>query len=174
MRRTIFLSTLLLCGAAAIGQLTPFEFGAGYGRSASFAKNSGGSGALVGPEFSVSQALLALPLSGEVRIGASALFGGSLSSGSDADGSVYRLFARWKSPSAGPESLYGVVGVYWGTAQSKGNSFDNVHGTGLDLGVGMPAGQILPGLPKTSFELIFHQGSEPQLRGWSVGVVVRL
>jgi hypothetical protein len=172
--RTIALVFACSLAAASFGQLTPFEFGAGYAQSGPFDKDTGGRGKLKGLELSISQSVVSFPILGEARIGASVLLGGVGNSGDDTDGTVFRLFARYKTIQVGSNSLYGLAGIFWARADGRGGSFDAFDGTGVDVGGGLPLGSILPGLPGGALELIFHQASDPQLRGWSLVFVVRM
>jgi len=158
----------------AAAQITPFEIGVGWGQSASFTKDSGGRGRLDGIELTLAQSLMKLPFIGEARIGASALLGGQLTSGGDADGNVYRLFAQYHTPSFGPQGFYGIVGSHYARAEGRGGSFDHVEAMGFDIGVGMALGAPAPLLPKTAIEVVNHQNSRSQLRGWSVTFLIRL
>lgn len=166
--KVIALLACLFVAPFATAQITPFEFGAAYSQSASIDLTAGGTGKLEGVEFSISQAILKLPFLGEARYGVSALF-----SNGEADGSLYRLFARYKSPSAGPNGLYGIVGVNWSHADPRSSSFSSKNGIGADVGGGLPMGSLFPGLPSASLEFLYHQSSEDALRGWSLGVTVR-
>ncbi|HRK23264.1 MAG TPA: hypothetical protein PLX06_15700 [Fimbriimonadaceae bacterium] len=159
--------------AVSLAQVTPFEIGVGYGQSGRFDRDSGGRGELKGPELTISQSYVKLPFVGEARIGASMLFGGQLESGDDTDGTVLRVFARYKSPSFG-SGLYAIGGVYWGQAKGRAGSFGEMNRSGVDLGLGMPLGNPTAGLAKTSLELIHHQSARAQFRGWSLGLMVRL
>lgn len=158
--------------AFASAQLTPFEFGAAYAQSGSFTKSVGGKGRIEGIELSISQSFLKLPFVGEARLGVSALLGGGLNGG-DSDGNVYRIFARYKTPSAGPTGFYGLIGINVARAEGRAGSFTHVNGSGIDLGVGTPLGAMFPGMPSASLEFINHQSSDPQLRGWSLGLTMR-
>lgn len=174
--RSITALCLAACAGVSLSQTIPFEFGVGYAQSASFEKTSGGRGTLSGPEFTLSQQLLNVPFLGEARIGASAFMGGALASGGDADGTIYRIFARGKTKSVGDRSFYAIGGAYLAFGSGRGGSFGEVNGLGLDFGFGMPLGigTNLPGLPQSSLEFIMHQGSRAQTRGWSLGVNFRL
>jgi hypothetical protein len=172
MKAYLALLGVVLFVTPAAAQLTPFEIQVGYGMSDSFRMNSGDRGRIEGLEVGVSQAFLKLPFVGELRIGISALLGGQL--GGDDDGNVYRLFARYKTPSAGPNGMYGVVGVNFSRAEARRDAFDDFDRAGVDLGVGLPLGSPLPLLPNAALELIHHQSSKAQLRGWTLSVVVRI
>ncbi len=157
----------LSISAGALAQLTPFEIGAGYAQSGSFDKDTGGRGRIEGLSLSLSQSVLRLPLAGEVRLGASGILNGS-------DGSLVRVFGRYRSPSGGPNGGYGILGVWWARAEGKDGAFDTKDGTGVDVGIGLPLGGVLPGLPSVSLELISHQGNVAQPRGWSAVASFRL
>jgi hypothetical protein len=166
MKAIALLATLALAGAA-LCQLTPFELGAGYGQTNSYTRSTGGQAKIAGMEFSVSQAILRLPFVGEARIGLSGLFDND-------EGNVFRLFGHYRSPSAGPNGLYGVIGVFYARAESKGNSFNDFNGSGLEYGAGLPLGSFFPGLPSVAIEWVNHQSSRAQLRGWSLELKIRL
>jgi hypothetical protein len=169
MRKLLLLGCALVAPSLVFGQLTPFEVGVGYGQSGTFTKDSGGRGKLEGPVISISQSLLSLPAAGEVRVGASALLGTS----GGADGNVYRVFARYRTPSLGM-GLYGTAGVHWAYADGRSGSFDKVSRIGGDIGVGIPLGPTVPVLPKATLEVLSHQSARSQLRGWSATLTIRL
>jgi hypothetical protein len=173
MKRIFALAALAVPGIAA-SQVTPFEFGIGYGQSSRFDRDSGGRGRLEGPVVSISQSVFSLPVAGSVRVGASALFGGGLSQGSDTDGNVYRLFVHYKSPSLGPSGIYVLIGGHWATAKGRGGSFGEVDRAGADFGLGMGLGPGGLPVPKTSLELVAHQNKKAQLEGYTLSLKLRL
>jgi hypothetical protein len=165
MRSSAILISLAFA-TSACAQVTSFEFGAGYARSDSFSRDSGGTGRLEGIELSVSKSFLKVPLLGDVRLGVSWLNGGD-------DGNMYRIFARYRTPSSGPNSVYGVTGLHYGHAKGKSGSFGKEAGFGSVLGLGFPLGSVIPGTPGLTLEALYLMGPEPQLRGWSVSALVR-
>lgn len=172
MKRILVLAAVCLSLPAA-AQITPFEIGVGWGQSGSFTKDTGGRGRLEGVELTLSQSLLKLPFVGEARLGVSALLSGQLGIGDDL-GNVYRLFAQYHTPSFGPQGFYGIVGMHFAHAEGANGAFDNVNASGIDLGLGIPLGAPAPLLPKTAIEVVNHQNSKSQLRGWSVTFLIRL
>jgi len=172
--KRIALLALFAVPAVSSAQITPFEIGVGYGQSGRFTRDSGGRGRMVGPEVSVSQNVVSLPVAGNIRIGASAFFGGGLEHGSDTDGTVYRVFAHYKSPNLGPSGIYILVGGHYAIGKGRGGSFDEEKRAGADFGVGMGLGPGGLPLPKTSIELIAHQNTKAQLEGWSLMLKLRL
>lgn len=175
MKRISCLFAIAVAGSAS-SQVMPVEFGVGYAKSESFARADAGRGTLSGPEFTIQQRMLAVPLLGEATVGASILFGGALAQGNDADGTVYRLFARGRSQAAGPEGLYILGGPFFAFGSGRGGSFGSISGVGFDLGVGFPLAikTGLPGMPSSSLEIINHSGPRAELRGWSIGIVFRM
>ncbi len=172
--KRLFLIALAVLPVLAAAQVTPFEFGIGYGQSNKFDRDSGGRGRLEGPELSISQSVFTLPAAGDIRLGASVLFGGGLSHGSDTDGNVFRLYGHYKSPNLGPSGIYVLVGGHWAHAKGRGGSFDSVNRMGTDFGVGMGLGPGGLPIPKTSIEVVRHQSRRSQLEGWSVTLKLRL
>lgn len=174
--RAPFLLSLAALSTLGAAQVLPAEFGIGYASSARFARDSGGYGRLTGPELTIQQKLLNVPLLGEASIGVSAFLGGVLQNGGDTDGNVFRVFARGKSPGAGPNGMYFIGGPYMAFGSGRGGSFGEVNGVGLDVGLGFPLALNLglPSMPSTSVEIINHQGSRAELRGWSVGIMIRM
>lgn len=172
-RFPLSLTVLAVLAGVASAQVTPFEIGVGYGQSGTFDKDSGGRGKLEGPELSISQAYLKLPFVGEAKVGASMLFGGQLKHGSDADGSVFRLFARYNTPAVG-NGIYGIGGFWWGRAKGRGGSFGTLNRSGIDLGVGLPLNNPVGKVVKSSLELVNHQSARAQFRGWTLMAVFRL
>ena len=154
------------CGVAQ-AQVTPLRVEAAYYRSNNFNGSY-----LSGIELGISQSLLSLPIVGEVRLGASAMFGRALGMGG-LDGNLYRLHGTYKTPSAGPNGLYGLAGLNWQTAQARNSSFGNESGFGVQFGVGLPLSTGLPGIPSASIEAMYRIGPKAPLRGFSVGVGVR-
>jgi len=170
MKRFVLLATLAVAAASAHAQITPFTINVSYGRTNSFDLKGGGSGFISGAELSVAQSILKLPFIGEARVGASALFGSSIFKG-PVDGTVYRLFAWYKTPMAGPNGAYGLGGFSWATAQSKGGAFDSVSGFGMDFGIGVPLSMGGVGkVSKTALEFVYHNGSRAQTRGFMIGM----
>lgn len=168
--RTILLVGLAALGAAAQAQLTPFTLEAGYFHSSSFASKSGGSTHLSGLELGASQTVFQVPMAGEIRVGGSILFGGTLGGG--ARGTLWRARALYKTPSAGPEGLYGFGGFNFMSAQGD-NSFSSQSGFGVEAGIGLPLKNPVPGVPSPSIELSYRLGPKNQMRGLSAGVSVR-
>ena len=161
----------LLVVSAAQADVTPFTINVNYAVSNSFTKLNGTSGRLAGIEVAVSQSVVKLPFLGEARLGVSALLGGVLQKGGDADGTIYRLFAWYKTPYAGPSGAYGLGGFHYASAQSRGGAFDNVSGFGMDLGIGIPLKSApVPGGPGIALEVMYHQGAHAQTRGYSIGL----
>lgn len=169
------LALAALCVALpAAAQITPFEIGVGYGQSASFTRDSGGRGKLEGLELTISQSLLRLPFIGDARVGISVLLGGQLIGSGDTEGNVYRLFAQYHTPAFGPGGFYGIFGTHYARAEGRGGSFDRAEAMGIEIGLGIPLGAPAPLLPKLALEVVNHQNSRSQLRGWSIGFVIRL
>lgn len=164
----------LLAVCAAQADVTPFTINVNYAWSNSFTRLNGTSGRLSGVEVAVSQSVVKLPFLGEARVGASALLGGFLQKGGDADGNVYRIFAWYKTPMGEAAGVYGLGGFHWATAQPRGGSFDTVSGFGMDIGFGFPlkTGPV-PGAPGAALEFMYHQGAHAQTRGFSVGINIR-
>lgn len=173
MKRILVLAAVCFSLPAA-AQVTPFEIGVGYGQSASFTRDSGGTGRLEGVELTASQSLLRLPFIGDARVGISVLLGGQIIGSGDTEGNVYRLFAQYHTPSFGPQGFYGIVGTHYARAEGRGGSFDRAEAMGIDLGIGMPLGVPAPLLPKAAIEVVNHQNPRSQLRGWSVTFLIRL
>lgn len=167
-----FVFGLALPAAFAAAQVSPFNINVNYAWSNSFNLNGGGTGRLSGIEVGVSQSVVKLPFLGEARVGATALFG-NLFRGNGVDGSLYRIFAWYKTPMAGPSGVYGLGGFHYATASGRGGTFDTVSGFGVDFGIGIPLSAGVPGVPSPAIEVMYHQGSRAQLRGFSIGVNVR-
>lgn len=165
---------LLLAAGVAQADVTPFSISVNYAFSNSFRKLNGTSGRLEGIELGVSQSVVKLPFMGEARVGVSALLGGMLRRGSDTDGTVYRVFAWYKTPMAGPSGVYALGGFSYANAQSRGGAFNNVSGFGADFGIGIPLKTApVPGVPMPTLEVMWHQGSHAQTRGISVGINIK-
>ncbi len=170
MKRIVLLAGLTVAAVSAHAQVTPFTINVSYGRTNTFDLNGGGSGYIAGAELSVAQSILKLPFIGEARVGASALFGNSIMKG-PVDGTVYRLFAWYKTPMAGPNGMYGLGGFSYATAQSRGGAFDNASGIGFDFGIGIPLSMGGVGkISRSALEFVYHQGSKAQTRGIMVGM----
>lgn len=170
MKRTL-VPVLLAAAAFSCADVTPFTINVNYAWSNSFDLNGGGSGRLQGLELAVSQSLLKLPMLGEARVGVSALFGNVLSRGGE-DGTLYRIFAYYKTPMAGPSGVYGLGGLSYASATGRNGNFDTQSGLGLDFGFGFPIGTGVPGVPGAAIEVMYHQGAKAATRGFSVGLNV--
>lgn len=172
--KRILVPCALLIVAASQADVTPFTINVNYAWSNSFTRLNGTTGRLSGIELGVSQSVVKLPFLGEARLGVSALLGGVLQKGGDADGTVYRIFAWYKTPMAGPSGVYGLGGLHFASAQARGGAFDSVSGFGMDFGIGIPLKAApVPGGPGAAIELMYHQGAHAQTRGYSVGVNIR-
>lgn len=184
MRTRIVLSSLFLIVASlsqaqvspvsvasglAQGKLTPFHFELGIFRSQSIQASGGGTTHFSGLEFGVSQSFLSLPVVGELRVGASVALGRTFGGGSN--GQLYRLRGLYKTPGAGPNGAYGLVGVNFQAAQS--NNFSNASGVGLEFGVGIPLSIPVPKIPSPAIEIGYRLGPNAALRGFSAGLSVR-
>jgi len=172
MKRTLSL-TLLASAALSQAQVTPITLHAGYHRTNTFTATNGNRTSLEGIELGVSQSYVKLPFLGEIRLGASVVLGGVLRKGGDADGNIFAIQASYRTPMAGPNGLYGLGGVGFYSAQSRGNSFSNVSGVGVHFGVGLPLSSPVPGVPAPAIELQYRLGPKEQLRGLSVGLALR-
>ncbi len=172
--KRLLVPTCILAAAAVHADVTPFTINVNYAWSNTFTRSNGSSGRLSGIEIGVAQSVVKLPFLGEARVGVSALLGGLLQKGGDADGNVYRVFAWYKTPMAGPSGVYALGGFSYANAQSRGGSFNNVSGFGADFGVGIPlkTGGV-PGVPTPALELMWHQGAHAQTRGFSIGINVK-
>lgn len=172
-----FLVPLILTAVGAAGAsaapITPFSFYGGYFRGNSFSNHAGNSVHFSGFELGAQQSLVSLPLIGQVDLGASVVFGGSLKDSGSVNGNIYRIYANYKTPSAGPSSIYGIggFGYYW----ASGSSFDTQNGFGTELGVGIPIKGPLPkfpGVPGAAIEARYRFGSKAATRGFAVGLTV--
>jgi hypothetical protein len=172
MKRTLVFATLA-CAAFSGAQVTPLTIHAGYHRTNTFTAANGNRTHLEGIELGVSQSYVRLPFLGEIRLGASVVFGGALRRGGDADGNIFAVQASYRTPSAGPNGLYGLTGFGYYSAQARGRSFDNVSGLGVHFGVGLPLSSPVPGVPAPAIELQYRLGPKEQLRGLSLGLALR-
>jgi len=161
--------SVVLAAAASAAPITPFTIYGGYFRGNTFTNRAGAGVHLAGPELGIQQSLLSLPLVGQVDVGASALFSGSGFGGGDS-GNLYRLYAQYKSPTAGPNSIYGIAGLSFNWAQ--GSSFDSQHGIATEFGIGFPIKAPLPGAPGIGLEARYRSGSKSAFRGIGLGVTV--
>ncbi len=172
--KRLLVPCLLLASGVVQADVTPFSISVNYAWSNSFTKLNGSTGRLEGIELGVSQSVVKLPFLGEARVGVSALLGGILRKGADTDGTIYRVFAWYKTPMAGPSGIYGLGGFSYANAQSRGGAFNNVSGFGVDFGVGFPLKTAsVPGVPTPALEVMWHQGSHAQTRGFSVGINIK-
>lgn len=168
--KRLLVPILIGISAASIAQVTPFNINVGYGWSNTFDLKTGGSGRLQGIELGASQSIVKLPVLGEARVGGSLLLAGTMGGGG-VKGTGYRVYAWYKTPYAGPKGVYGLGGLSYSGA--NGSDFDSVSGIGFDFGLGIPLSSSLPGVPSPSLELMYHQGSHAQTRGFSVSVSVK-
>lgn len=171
MKKIYSTALIAMAVVGAHASVTPFTIDVNYGRTNSFTDSSGNSTFLAGPQIGLSQSLVNLPLLGQVRFGASVLFGGGFGGGTK--GNVYGLHALYKSPTAGPSGPYILGGFNYSIANGNNGSFDNVSGFGLEFGVGIPFKTGVPGAPTPAIEAKFQQGPHPQLRMFSVGVSIQ-
>lgn len=171
--RKILVLALVTGSAYAAAQKSMPQIEVSYYQSNSIDLKAGGSGTMKGVMLGVSQSLVQLPFVGDARLG----FNYLLNSGSSAEGNLWRLYAVYNTPSAGPNGIYGLTGFFYGNATARNNSFDSVSGFGFTIGVGIPLGNVggigVPGVPKTAIEAKYNYGSKAALRGFQVGVLIR-
>jgi hypothetical protein len=156
--------------ATASATITPFSFYAGYFRGNSFNNSAGNSVHISGFELGAQQSLVNLPLVGQVDLGASVAFGGSLRDSGSVNGTLYRIYAQYKTPTAGPNSLYGIGG--FGYYIATGGGFDRQSGLGSEIGVGLPIKAPVPGVPGAALEARYRFGSKAATKGFSIGLSV--
>lgn len=178
MRKLLVLALAVGSTYAAAQKSLP-QFEVSYFQSDSIQLNGGGSGRLQGLNLGVSQSIVSLPLFGDARVGFTYLVDGILGGGR-AEGNIWRLYAAYTSPMAGPSGLYGLGGIFYANATARNNSFDSQSGLGFHVGIGIPlmkgaAGGIgsLPGVPKMALEFKYFYGSKSALRGFSIGGILR-
>ena len=178
MRKLLVLA-LVTGSAYAAAQKSLPQFEVSYYQSDSITLNGGGSGRLQGLNLGVSQSLVNLPLFGEARVGFTYLLQGGIGGNSSAEGNLWRLYAAYTTPSAGPSGFYGLGGIFYANATARNNSFDSVSGLGFHVGVGIPlspggggGGMGVP-VPKAAIEFKYFYGSKAALRGFSIGAIVR-
>lgn len=177
MRNLLVLA--LLSGAAfSAAQASLPQFEVSYYQSDSITLNGGGSGRLQGINLGVSQSVVSLPLFGDARVGFTYLMNGGIGGGGSADGNIWRLYAAYTTPNAGPKGIYGLGGIFYANATSRNNSFNSVSGFGFHVGLGIPistsgGNMNVPGIPKIALEFKYFYGSKAALRGFSVGAIVR-
>jgi hypothetical protein len=177
MRNLLVLA--LLSGAAfSAAQASLPQFEVSYFQSDSINLNGGGSGRLQGINLGVSQSLISLPLFGDARVGFTYMLNGGIGGGGSADGNIWRLYAAYTSPMAGPNGIYGLGGIFYANATSRNNSFQSESGFGFHVGLGVPistpgSGMGVPGVPKAALEFKYFYGSKSALRGFSIGAIVR-
>ncbi len=176
MRKLLVLA-LVTGSAYAAAQKSLPQLEVSYYQSNSIDLNGGGSGTLKGLMFGISQSLVSLPFVGDARVGVNFLVKGGIGGSSSADGNLWRIYAVYNTPAAGPNGIYGLTGFFYGNATARNNSFDSVSGLGFMIGVGLPLGNVggvgVPGIPKIALEAKYSYGSKAALRGFQVGVLVR-
>lgn len=168
----------LLVSLAAIGgfaafsaaSITPFSVYGGYFRSNSFLDDSGHSVHLSGFELGLQQSLVSLPLLGTVDLGASILLGNSLHDSGSVNGNLFRIYAQYKTPTAGPASIYGIGALAFYSA--TGSGFSTKSGLGTEIGIGIPLKTPVPGVPSPTIEARYRFGNRAATTGFSVGVSV--
>ncbi len=174
--RNLLVLALVTGSAYAAAQKSLPQLEVSYYQSNSINLNGGGTGTLKGLMLGVSQSLVSLPFVGEARVGFNYLVKGGIGGNSGADGNLWRVYAAYNTPAAGPNGIYGLTGFFYGNATARNNSFGSVAGFGFMVGVGLPLGggtSKLPGVPKMALEAKYNYGSQAALRGFQVGLLVR-
>ncbi|HLK15033.1 MAG TPA: hypothetical protein VKT78_09520 [Fimbriimonadaceae bacterium] len=161
-----------VAGAQALSGAT---IRAGYTVSSSFTDRNGFSGSLEGPEVGLDLPIgLPLPVSGlgglQFALSPSFMSGTGGFSGSPERGNVYRLIgtARLAPPGSPVYIRFGTGYAYAADTQSQ---FTSQSAYEAQFGVGMSLTK-LPVL-NLSAEILYHQSSVAQVRGWTFGLSAR-
>jgi opacity protein-like surface antigen len=123
------------------------------------------SGATLGADFN----LLTLPLGASISLSPTVQWGGSLASGSDADGTIYRILATGRVPIPG-SGFYAVGGLGYATSTKRGSTvFNTKASAAMQIGIGKTL--EAPAL-KPFVEFSYHAGGKVY-RGFSLELGLR-
>ncbi len=123
------------------------------------------SGASLGADIN----LLTLPLGASISLSPTVQWGGSLASGSDDDGTIYRVLATGRVPIPG-SGFYAIGGVGYASAAKRGSTvFNTKASAAMQLGIGKTL--EAPAL-KPFVELSYHAGGKVY-RGFSLELGLR-
>lgn len=172
MKRALGILAASTLAAGAFGQGISLK--AGYFSGESFTGYGGSSVRLEGLELGADLTLLKLPLLPlDVRLSPSVVFGGSLRSGGDDDGSIYRLLATARVSRPGGTG-YLAGGVGFARIEPRGGApFESKDGFVAQIALGSSAANVAPLVPQPFFEVAYTFGDD-EFRGFTFSVGVRL